>query len=147
MKKTYLLLVLSVFLLSCNKEDESLIAKYQTVYGFWKTQTVSYDSSGVTVISTPYNRLSIKINDDLTYKIFQDSVNNIENGSIKILMQTNYILEMNFTPDFPNYSSIAGSHIFSTANVILISLTDNEMVLSSVENGNLPVREFRFKKP
>ena len=145
MRTIFISLLALILTISCNKESDSLIPKYGAIYGTWKTQSMSYDSSGVLVTKTlRYDRLVI--NENLIYKIFYDSVNNIENGTIKIVSQTNSRLELYFEAKYPSYSSFAGSHIFANSVVYLISLTNDELILKDVDDGYFSPREFRFIK-
>ena len=106
---------------------------------------MSYDSSGVLVTKTlRYDRLVI--NEDLTYKIFYDSVNNIENGIVRIVTQTNSKLELFFEAHYPSYSSFAGSHIFANSTVFLVNLSKDQLVLQDIEDGYFSPREFTFLK-
>ena len=144
--RTLIIFFLAVsFTISCNKESDSFLPKYGSILGTWKTQSMSYDSSGVLVTkSLRYDRLVI--NEDLTYKIFHDSVNVIENGIIRILSQSNSKLELFFEAHYPSYSSFAGSHIFANSNVFLVNLSINKLVLRDVENEYFEPREFHFIK-
>ncbi len=145
MRTTSIFLLAIIFTISCKKESDSFLPKYGSILGTWKTQSMSYDSSGVLVTkSLRYDRLVI--NEDLTYKIFHYSVNNIENGIIRIVSQTNSKLELFFEAHYPNYCSFAGSHIFANSNVFLITLSNDELVLRDVENGYFEPREFHFIK-
>jgi len=146
MKTTIILIVLILVTFSCKKENGSFISKYQTIYGTWKTQAISYDSSGIKVtISTRYDRLII--NGDLTYKVYRDSVNLIENGTVNIISQNNDNLEIYFDAKYPIYSSFAGSHLFvETNSVKLISLTNDLLVLKSFDIGYYHYPEFYFKR-
>jgi hypothetical protein len=106
---------------------------------------MSYDSSGVLVTkSLRYDRLVI--NKDLTYKIYYDSLNNIENGIIKIVSQTESKLELYFEAHYASYSSFAGSHIFAQSTVFLVCLSKDELVLRDVDDGYFSQREFHFIK-
>lgn len=130
---------------SCKEENDSLLPKYQTIQGAWKTLSMSYDSSGVRVTkSTVYDKMVI--NEDLTYKIYHKTVNVIENGYVRIVSQSDSKLELFFEAHYPSYSSFAGSHIFSNVNVSLVKLTTDELVLRDVENSYFSPREFHFIK-
>ena len=146
MKTTIILIVLILVTFSCKKENGSFISKYQTIYGTWKTQAISYDSSGIKVtISTRYDRLII--NGDLTYKVYRDSDNLIENGTVNIISQNNDNLEIYFDAKYPIYSSFAGSHLFvETNSVKLISLTSELLILKSFDIGYYHYPEFYFKR-
>ena len=118
---------------------------YSAIYGTWKTKSMSYDSSGVLVTKTlRFDRLVIK--EDLTYKIFHDSVNNIENGIVRIVSQTNSNLELFFEAHYPSYSSFAGSHIFANSTVFLVKLSNEQLILRDVDDGYFSPREFTFLK-
>ena len=146
MKKHVLILFAVLFFISCKeKENDSLIAEYQDIVGIWNTQDVSWDSSGIRVsYSTPYNIL--KINDDLSYVICLDLITPVENGTVDIIMQSTGKLELFFAAKYPAYSSFAGSHIFGFSNVVLVSLTSDEMVFKAVDPGYYPDMEFTFSK-
>ena len=138
----FLALILTTF---CKKETDSFLPKYAAIQGTWKTQSMSYDSSGVLVTKTlRYDRLVI--NEDLTYIIFYDSVNNIENGIVRIVTQTNSKLELFFEAHYPSYSSFAGSHIFANSTVFLVNLSKDQLVLRDIEDGYFSPREFTFLK-
>jgi hypothetical protein len=142
-----ILLTLLVFFMtfSCKKENDSLLPEYQTIQGTWKTLSMSYDSSGVRVTkSIVYDKMVI--HEDLTYQIYHNTVNVIENGYVRIVSQTDSKLELFFEAHYPSYSSFAGSHIFSNVNVSLIKLTMDELVLRDVENSYFSPREFHFIK-
>jgi hypothetical protein len=139
---SFLTLILTI---SCKKESDSFLPQYASIQGNWKTQSMSYDSSGVLVTKTlRYDRLVI--NEDLTYKIFLDSVNNIENGIVRIVIQSNSKLELFFEAHYPSYSSFAGSHIFSNSAVFLVNLSIDQLVLRDVDDGYFSQREFNFIK-
>jgi hypothetical protein len=131
--------------LSCKKESDSFLPKYAAIQGTWKTQSMSYDSSGVLVTKTlRYDRLVI--NKDLTYKIFLDSKNNIENGIVRIVTQSDSKLELFFEAHYPSYSSFAGSHIFAHSTVFLVNLSDVQLILRDVDDGYFSPKEFNFLK-
>jgi hypothetical protein len=139
---SFLTLILTT---SCKKEFDSFLPKYAAIQGTWKTQSMSYDSSGVLVTKTlRYDRLVI--NEDLTYKIFLDSVNNIENGIVRIVTQSDSKLELYFEAHYPSYSSFAGSHIFAHSTVFLIELSKNELILRDIDDGYFSPRQFHFIK-
>jgi len=139
---SFLALILTI---SCTKVSDSFLPKYAAIQGTWKTQSMSYDSSGVLVTKTlRYDRLVI--NEDLTYKIFYDSVNDLENGIVRIVTQSDSKLELFFEAHYPSYSSFAGSHIFAQSTVFLVNLTKDELVLRDVDNGYFSPREFHFIK-
>jgi hypothetical protein len=135
----------AMLLISCKKEKDSFISRYESIYGTWNTELVSYDSSGVRVTrSSQFDKLVIDNN--LEYHLFLDLVNPVENGTINIITQTNEKLEVYFDAKYPLYSSFIGSHLFGVVNVILVSLTDYEMVLKTVDSVFFPTMEFHFKK-
>lgn len=145
MKKVLLLIPLTTLLFCCTKEEDTFIAKYQAVRGMWKTQSISYDSSGIIITkSTRYDRLII--NDDLTYQIQYDSTSIIEDGTVKIISQSNAKLEIYFVAKYPTYSSFAGSHLFANSIITLTSLTNDEMILKSNDIGYFNNPEFHFKR-
>jgi len=145
MKPVFIILTALILTVSCKKESHSLIPEYQAIYGTWKTKSMTYDSSGVIVTKTlRYDRLVI--NENLTYKIYFDSVNNIENGTVKIISQSNSKLELFFEARYPAWSSFAGSHIFAFSVVYLLSLSGDELVLKDVDDSYFSAREFRFIK-
>jgi len=132
-------------MISCQKEGNTLISQYQNVLGEWKTQSVSYDSSGITITkSIRYDRLII--NDDLSYQIRYDSLHTIENGTVEIISQSKDKLEIYFASKYPIFSSFAGSHIFGFSNVVLISISNDDMILKSVDVGYLSYSKFHFKR-
>jgi hypothetical protein len=138
----FMWLILTV---SCKEENDSLIGKYESLYGTWKPLTMSYDSSGVKVTrSIPYPRLVI--NENLTYQIYHDSKNIIENGNLRIKSQSDLRLELIFEAIYPIYSSFAGSHIFASSVVQLVSLTNDSLILKDADNNWPFPREFRFVK-
>jgi hypothetical protein len=146
--KTLFLIVL-VVTTSCKKENndvEDLFPIYQAIVDVWKPQTMSYDSMGVRVTkSIQYDKFVI--NDNLSYQIYpfgNDSP--IEDGAITIITQTNDRLEISFTPDYPMYSSFAGSHIFAFSTVVLESLTNDEMILNTGESWQFENVDFHFTK-
>jgi hypothetical protein len=145
MRTIFISLLALSLALSCNKESDSFLPKYSAIKGTWKTKSMSYDSSGIFVSKTlRYDRLLI--NEDLTYKIYLDSVNNIENGIVRIVTQTNSNLELFFEAHYPSYSSFAGSHIFANSTIFLVKLSNNQLVLRDVDNGYFSPREFTFLK-
>jgi len=134
MKKLILLTVLVFFLFSCKQEQSSFISKYQAIMGTWNLKYISYDSSGVNITKPiPFNKLVI--NDNLAYTIYMDQTNPVENGIINIVTQTNNKLELYFDAQYPSYSSFAGSHVFGFSNVELISLSNDEMILKTINAG------------
>ena len=145
MRTVFITLIAIILTISCKKEVDSFIPKYGSILGTWKTQSMSYDSSGVLVTKTlRYDRLVI--NEDLTYKIFLDSVNNIENGIVRIVTQSDSKLELFFEAHYPSYSCFAGSHIFAHSTVFLVKLSKEQLVLRDVDDGYFSPREFNFLK-
>ena len=147
MKKMLIIPLLFILIVSCNKEDPSFSSKYQNIPGTWNLQSVSYDSAGVKITKTiPYDRLVI--NDNLDYHIYMDQVNPIENGTIIIITQTNDKLELYFSAKYPPYSSFAGSHVFGVTNVELVSLSDKEMIIKTINAAfaEYSDREISFKR-
>jgi len=146
-KKLLLFPLIVMFLISCKKETPSFIAKYQMISGTWNLQFISYDSSGVKITKTlPYNRLEIK--DNLEYQIYNDLFNQIEHGTISIITQTNNKLELYFDAQWPGYSSFFGSHVFGATNVELVSLSDKELIIKTINAGYAEYsdREIVFKR-
>jgi len=134
MKKLLLFTVLVFFLFSCKQEQSSFISKYQAIMGTWNLKYISYDSSGVNITKPiPFNKLVI--NDNLDYTIYMDQTNPVENGIINIVTQTNNKLELYFDAQYPSYSSFAGSHVFGFSNVELISLSNDKMILKTINEG------------
>jgi hypothetical protein len=134
MKRLILCSVLVLFLFSCKQEQNFFIAKYQLILGTWNLKSISYDSAGVTIIKPiPFNKLMVK--DNLAYTIYLDRTNPVENGIINIVTQTNNKLELYFDAQYPSYSSFAGSHVFGFSNVELISVTNNEMIIKTINAG------------
>lgn len=147
MKKVHFLLVLIIFSMSCKKDNPYFSPKYKTILGTWNLKSISYDSSGVEITKTiPYDRLVIY--DNLDYHIYMDQINPIENGTIKIITQTNGKLVLYFSAQYPAYSSFAGSHIFGVTNVELVTLSDNEMIIKTINAGYAEYsdREITFKR-
>jgi hypothetical protein len=143
-----LILFLLVVTASCKKENydiEDLFPKYQPICDVWKPLTMSYDSMGVRVTtSIEYDRLVI--NDNLSYVIYYDQSDYVvEDGDVRIITQTDDKLEIDFAPDYPMTSSYAGSHIFSFSDVVLESLTDDEMILTTSECWLFQNVEFHFE--
>jgi hypothetical protein len=146
MKKILFLLLI---LISCKKESDSFIQKYQSISGHWAGQTMSYDSLNVRA-TKPLSYFALFIYDNLTYKIRVDTVDlDIENGTIKILSQSNDKLVMYFNAKYPDLSSYAGSHLFGILNVELVSLTNDQLILKSVNDnvGTNQNHEFTFIRP
>ena len=145
MRTIFIFFLALILTISCKKETDSFFSKYAAIQGTWKTQSMRYDSSGVLVTKTlRYDRLVI--NKDLTYKIFLDSVNNIENGIVRIVTQSNSKLELFFEAQYPSYSSFAGSHIFANSTVFLVNLSNDQLVLRDVDDSYFSQREFHFIK-
>ncbi len=134
---------------SCKKENfdiEDLFPKYQPICDVWKPLSMSYDSMGVRVTtSIEYDRLVI--NDNLSYVLYYDQSDYVvEDGDVRIITQTDDELEIDFAPVYPMASSYAGSHIFSFSDVVLESLTDDEMILTTSECWLFQNVEFHFGK-
>jgi hypothetical protein len=145
MRKTFGVIFAFLFIISCKKDNVSLLSEYQDIVGAWNTQSISWDSLGTRVTySIPYDILVIY--DDLSYAIFMNIFNPVENGTINIVTQSSATLEIFFAAKYPDYSSFAGSHIFGVSNVVLVSLTGDEMVLRSVDQGIYPVLEYTFRR-
>lgn len=147
MKKLLLFTLIAIFLISCKKENTSFIEKYQMISGTWNLQFVSYDSSGVKITKTlSYNRLVIKPN--LEYQIYNDQIDQVEHGNINIITQTNDKLELYFDAQWPGYSSFYGSHVFGVSNVELVSLSDNALIIKSINAAYAEYsdREIVFKR-
>ena len=146
MKTKVICICLLVLVFSCKKENDSFIAKYQTICGTWKTLAIYSDSAGIQVIkSTHYDRLVI--NDNLSYKVYRDSINLVENGSIKIISQTNDNLEIYFETKYPDSWSWAGSMLFVQTNSLkLITLSPDIMILKSFDSSYYRYPEFHFKR-
>lgn len=145
MRTIFLFFLALILTTSCKKEADSFLPKYATIQGAWRTQSMNYDSSGVLVIKTlRYDRLVI--NEDLTYKIFYESVNNIENGFVRIVTQSDSNLELFFEAHYPIYSSFAGSHIFAHSTVFLIELSEYELILRDIDDGYFSPRQYHFTK-
>jgi hypothetical protein len=144
--RTIFISFLSLILISsCKKELDSFLPKYAAIKGTWKTQSISYDSSGVFVTKTlRFDRLVI--NDDLTYKIFHDSVNNLENGFVRIVTQSDSDLELFFEAHYPTWSSFAGSHIFAHSTVSLIKLSEYELILRDLDEGYFSPIQYHFTR-
>jgi len=146
MKNFLLFASLVLFLISCKKEDY-FIDQYQMISGIWNLQFISYDSSGVKITKTlSYNRLVIK--DNLEYQIYNDQINQVEHGTINIITQTNNKLELYFDAQWPGYSSFYGSHVFGFTNVELVSLSDKELIIKTINAAYAEYsdREIVFKR-
>jgi hypothetical protein len=147
MKKLLLVPLIVIFLISCKKENSFFIDKYQMISGTWNLQFISYDSAAVKITKTlSYNRLVIK--DNLVYQIYNDQINQVEHGNINIITQTNDKLELYFNAHWPGYSSFFGSHVFGIKNVELVSLSDTEMIIKTIDAGYAEYsdREIVFKR-
>jgi hypothetical protein len=145
--KTLFLLVL-VVTASCKKENydiEDLFPKYQPICDVWKPVSMSYDSMGVRVTtSIEYDRLVI--NDNLSYVLYYDQSDYVvEDGDVRIITQTEDELEIEFVAIYPMTSSFAGSHLFCS-DVVLDSLTNDEMILTSGGCWKIQNVEFYFEK-
>jgi len=144
-----LFIILIVLAISCkkvNNDIENLFPKYQQICNVWKPLSMNYDSMGVRVTTTiEYDRLLI--NDNLTYVLYYDQGDRVfEDGDVRIITQTDDELELYFAPDYPMTSSFAGSHLFSFSNVLLDSLTNDEMILYTDECWQFQNVEFTFEK-
>ena len=84
----------------------------------------------------------------MTYGINMDQSNPIEQGTINIIAQTNEKLVIYFNAQYPGYSSYAGSHIFGFANVELVSLSDKELIIKTINAGYAEYsdRQFIFRR-
>lgn len=95
--------------------------------------------------SIEYDRLAI--NEKLSYVIYFDQGDFVvEDGDVRIITQTDKELEIDFVPDYPITSSYAGSHIFSFSDVVLESLVNDKMVLTTSECWGFQNVEFHFEK-
>lgn len=145
--KTLILLVL-VVTISCKKENfdiDDLLPKYQPICDVWKPQTMSYDSMGVRV-TTPIQYDKLVINDNLSYVLYYDTSNFVvEEGELRIITQTDDALEIEIATFHEPTSSFAGSHLFCS-DVVLESLSNDEMILTSVECWHIENVEFHFTK-
>lgn len=147
MKKTILIFLASaIMLFSCNKENASFLPEYQALQGIWNLESVSYDSAGIRITLQSKDRL--RIEENLTYSLYMHNVDFIENGSVDIVDQNEDRLEIAFSPVFPSYYSFAGSRVFGYFNLELVSLSEHEMILKSVdpENPGFTVREYYFSR-
>ncbi len=149
MKTNTLFLLVLVVTASCKKENydiEDLFPQYRPICDVWKPQTMSYDSMGVRVTtSIEYDRLVI--NDNLSYVLYYDQSDYVvEDGEVHIITQTDDKLEIGFTPDYPMTSSFAGSHIFAFSDIVLESITNDEMMLTTGECWQFKNVEFHFEK-
>jgi hypothetical protein len=144
-KKLISFFLFAICLISCNKDKDSFIGEYQAIPGTWKTHSILQDSSGIIIAhSSPFDKLVI--DQDLSYRIFLETVHKVETGTINIITQTRDKLEVYFDAEIPPYSSFAGSHIFGFLNVVLVSLTSDEMIFRAVGSDNFPDTEFHFRK-
>jgi hypothetical protein len=145
--KTLFLLVL-VVTASCKKENfdiEDLFPQYQPICDVWKPLSMSYDSMGVRV-TTPIQYDKLVINDNLSYVIYYDQSDYVvEDGDVRIITQTDDELEIKFAAVYPATSSFAGSHLFCS-DVVLESLTDDEMILTKSKCWLFQNVEFYFEK-
>ncbi len=147
MKKTLFLLVISTLLItSCTKENISLMPRYHEIQGIWNLQSVSFDSAGIKISVQLKDRL--RIEEDLSYALYIRRFDFIENGAIDVVDQNSERLELSFLARYPEYSSYAGSHIFGYFNLELVSLSESEMILKTIrsEEFELPEREYYFTK-
>ena len=148
MKTKTLILFLLVVTISCKKENfdiDDLLPKYQPICDVWKPLSMSYDSMGVRVTtSIQYDKLVI--NDNLSYVLYYDTSNFVvENGELRIITQTDDALEIEFYAFHQRYSSFLGSRLFCS-DVVLDSLSNDEMILTSVECWHIENVEFYFER-
>ena len=146
-KVLFLLFILGATI-SCKKgdgDDEKLFPKYQSIFGVWKPFTISYDSANIRV-TKPIRYDRLVINNDLSYKIYVGSTNQIEDGTIQIITQNDEKLELFFGAEYPSYSSFAGSHVFGVSNLVLDAFSNDELIFKSIKNSYFQNTEFRFKK-
>lgn len=146
MKKTIYLLITIILFASCKKENVSLLPEYQPMQGIWNLEAMSYDSAGVRVSIQSKDRL--RIEESLSYSLFIQQVNFVENGSISILDQSHEKLKISFSALYPAVYSFAGSRIFGYYNLELVSLSSHEMILRSIDevNSGYPEIEYYFTK-
>lgn len=145
MKKILLPSLLLFLLLSSCEKEKSFIRKYDSVPGTWNSTQISFDSSGIRVTrSLPYDRLVISEN--LRYQVYYNSVNQVEQGFIDIINQTDDSLKLFFHAEYPAYSSFAGSHIFGFSIVNLEFLNNDIMVLKADASSYSPGMEFKFTR-
>jgi hypothetical protein len=131
MKKLLLFLLIATFLISCKKENSAFSDKYKIIAGTWDLQYISYDSSGIKITKTlPYNILVIK--DNLEYQISSTLNYQIEHGTINIITESDDKLVLYFAAKYPAYSSFAGSHIFGGTHVELVSVSDKELIMRTI---------------
>ena len=148
MKTKTLFIILLVAAISCKKENfdiDDLFPKYKPICDVWKPLAMSYDSMGVRMTkSIEYDRLVI--NDDLSYTLYYDQFDYVvEDGEVRILTHTDEELKIDFVPVYPLTSSFAGSHLFCS-EVIVDSLADDRMILTSDECWQIQNVEFTFEK-
>ncbi len=147
--KTIFFLLIFVIAVSCRKEEsnnENLLPKYQSIFDVWKPLTITYDSSGIKVTQPLlYDRLVIY--NSLSYEVYLDTKNPaIEDGSVRIISQTEDSLEIYFAAVYPSYSSYSGSHIFGHSNVIFDSIVNDTLTFKSTGNFYYQNAEFSFKR-
>ena len=144
MKTKVVWIFIIILCFSCEKEKNSFIEKYQSICGTWKTKAIYSDSAGFKILKPiRYDRLTIY--DNLSYKVYQDSTNLVENGTIEIFSQNHDKLEIRFAPIYPIYSSFAGSHIFVQINGLeLITLSPDTLIFKSYESSYYRYPEFHF---
>ncbi|MGE5406120.1 MAG: hypothetical protein ACM3NR_00300 [Methanosarcina sp.] len=146
MKKTIYLLITLVLLASCKKENVTLLPQYQAIQGIWNLESVSYDSAGIRVSIQSRDRL--RIEENLTYSLYIQPVNFVENGNISILDQSREKLKISFSAVYPAVYSFAGSRIFGFYDLELVSLSLHEMILRTKDEDipDYPDIEYYFTK-
>lgn len=146
MKKTIYFLITVVLLASCKKENVSLLPQYQAMQGIWNLESVSYDSAGVRISIQSKDRL--RIEDNLSYSLYIQPINFVENGTISILDQSREKLNISFSAVYPAVYSFAGSRIFGFYNLELVSVSLHEMILRTNSEGipDYPDIEYYFTK-
>lgn len=148
MKTKTLILFVLVVTASCKKENfdiDDLFPQYQPICDVWKPLTMSYDSMGVRVTtSIEYDRLVIT--DNLSYVLYYDTSNFVvEEGELRIITQSDDALEIEIVTFHESTSSFLGSHLFCS-DVVLDSLSNDKMILTSVECWHIENVEFYFEK-
>ncbi|MDX9726911.1 MAG: hypothetical protein RBT38_11035 [Bacteroidales bacterium] len=135
MYKAFFFISILIFPVSCKKDNTTyFFPKYEDIQGTWNLQSVSWDSSGVRITRTiPFDRMVV--HDNLDYQIYMDHTKPVEDGTINIITQTSDKLVLYFYAEYPSYSSFAGSHIFGSSNVELVSLSAREMVFITINAG------------
>lgn len=146
MKKTIFVLIAVIVLASCKKENASLMPEYQAMQGIWNLESVSYDSAGLRI--TVQSRDRLRIEENLSYSLYIQPINFIENGNINIVDQTHDRLKISFAAGYPAVYSFAGSHIFGFFNLEVVSVSWHEMILRTTDpdNPEYSGREYYFTK-